>query len=332
MLVLVQADCGGVTGLGYSYADKACAVFVQSTLRGLVEGQDPMDIPRLWGSMFRAVRNMGHWGVSCMAISAIDNALWDLKARLLDIPLLTLLGARRAGVGAYGSGGFTSYTIDQLQQQLGGWASQGLREVKMKIGTHPSEDLRRVEAAREAIGPSVGLLVDANGAYSRKQALGFAEQFAPSGVSWFEEPVKTDDLEGMRLMRDRAPAGMEIAGGEYGYNLPYYRSLLEAGAVDVVQADATRCTGISGFLQVAALCEAYCLPLSAHTAPSLHAHVCCSVQTARNVEYFHDHARVEQTLFEGALVPVDGDLSPDLSRPGNGLSLKTADADRFEIR
>src|SRR5207253_7333423 len=109
------------------------------------------------------------------------------------------------------------------------------------------------------------------------QALAMAETFAEQNVRWFEEPVSSQDLEGLRLMRDRAPDGMAIAAGEYGYDAVYFRRMVEAGAVDMLQADATRCLGITGFLQVAALCEAHSLPLSAHTAPTIHAHACCAV-------------------------------------------------------
>src|SRR5207249_4099561 len=122
-----------------------------------------------------------------------------------------------------------------------------------------------------------------------------------------------------------------IAAGEYGYDLPYFRRMLEAQAVDVLQADATRCAGITGFLRVAALCEAYGIPLSAHTAPALHLHPCCAAAPVCHIEYFHDHARIETMLFDGAVQPVDGALAPDLSRPGLGLELKRPDAERYRL-
>jgi L-alanine-DL-glutamate epimerase-like enolase superfamily enzyme len=237
----------------------------------------------------------------------------------------------RDGVPIYGSGGFTSYSVAQLQAQLGGWVASGVPRVKMKVGRDPAADVERVRAARAAIGPTAELFVDANGAYSRKQALAFAEAFAEYGVRWFEEPVSSDDLEGLRLLRDRAPAGMDIAAGEYGYDLFYFRRMLEAGAVDVLQADATRCAGISGFLRVGALCEARGLPLSAHTAPSVHVHPCCALPTVRHLEYFHDHVRIEQMFFDGAVAPANGALYPDLLRPGLGLELKRSDAEHYRI-
>jgi L-alanine-DL-glutamate epimerase-like enolase superfamily enzyme len=281
--------------------------------------------------MVHGIRNLGRPGVSSMAIAAVDVALWDLKARILDVSLVTLLGAAHDAVPVYGSGGFTSYSIEQLHAQLGDWVAQGIPRVKMKIGTHPDDDLDRVRAAREAIGPAAELYVDANGAYSRKQALAQAEAFRECGVVWFEEPVSSDDLEGLRLIRDRAPAGMNIAAGEYGYDLWYFRRMLEAEAVDVLQADASRCAGITGFLRVGPLTESRSMNLSAHCAPSLHVPACCATQNLHPMEYFHDHVRIEHMLFDGALTPVDGLLRPDRSRPGLGLELKRADAMSYEL-
>jgi len=331
-LVVVEATGGGIRSLGFTYADTATALLIKDFLTPVVLGRDVMAVPGTWPAMVHAIRNLGRPGIVSMAISAVDAALWDLKARLLDLPLVTLLGAVREGVPVYGSGGFTSYSLQQLQEQLGGWAEEGLSRVKMKVGTHPSDDLDRVRAAREAIGPNAELFVDANGAYSRKQALAFADKFkADYDVSWFEEPVPSDDLEGLRLLCDRGPAGMDIAAGEYGYDQLYFHRMLEAGAVDVLQADASRCAGITGFLRAAALCEANSIPLSAHCAPSLHAHPCCALTPVRHIEYFHDHERIEHLLFEGTLTPINGELCPDLSRPGMGLELKRSDTARFAV-
>lgn len=199
----------------------------------------------------------------------------------------------------------------------------------MKIGRNAKADRERVRLARRTIGAGTALFVDANGAYTRKQALAQAEVFTDSGVAWFEEPVSSDDLKGLRQIRDRAPATMEIAAGEYGYTTDYFRRMIEAGAVDVLQADATRCGGITGFLEAAALCTAHHLSLSAHTAPLLHAHVCCTATPVRHLEYFHDHVRIERLFFDGVLEPVKGELRPDLSRPGMGMELKKKNVERF---
>jgi L-alanine-DL-glutamate epimerase-like enolase superfamily enzyme len=328
-LVLVEATAGDARGLGMTYADAGTAKLIEATLKDVVMRRDAMAIPATWVAMLQAIRNLGHPGVASMAISAIDTALWDLKARLLGLPLVTLLGAARARVDVYGSGGFTSYSDDRLCLELVEWAEQGIGSVKMKVGRDTKADRARVRLVRSTLGSDVDLFVDANGAYTRKEALAQAEDFARSEVRWFEEPVSSDDLDGLKLLRDRGPSGMDIAAGEYGYDLPYFRRMLEAGAVDVLQADASRCGGITGFLRVAALAEAHGIPLSAHCAPSLHAHVGCAVSPLRHIEYFYDHARIERMLFEGALVPKNGALEPDLSRPGMGLTFKKQDAARF---
>jgi L-alanine-DL-glutamate epimerase-like enolase superfamily enzyme len=328
-LVLVRAHSGDKVGLGYTYADTATATLIRDLLSEVVKGRDAMAPVAIWKVMVSRIRNLGRPGIASMAISAVDIAVWDLKARVLNVPLLTLLGAVRNSVPIYGSGGFTSYSNKQLQMQLAEWVKQGITRVKMKVGRDPTADIRRVREARTAIGGENELFVDANGAYSRKQALQQAEEFSKFNVRWFEEPVSSDDLDGLRLLRDRAPAGMDIAAGEYGYEPGYFRRMLGAGAVDVLQADATRCGGITGFLQVAALCEAHHVPLSAHTAPSVHVHLGCAVTPLRHLEYFHDHVRIEGMFFDGARSPVNGELSPDLARPGLGVELKRADIERF---
>jgi L-alanine-DL-glutamate epimerase-like enolase superfamily enzyme len=330
-LVLVEALSSGARGTGFSYSGFAAAQLIQDVLRPVVTGCEAMDVAGAWRSMVRAVRNQGRPGTASMAISAVDNALWDLKARLLEVPLARLLGRVRETVPVYGSGGFTSYDLERLGTQLGEWVARGIPRVKMKVGRDPDRDTERVHVAREAIGSRAELFVDGNGAFNRKQALAFAERFAEAGVSWFEEPVSSDDLAGLRLLRDRLPAGMEVSAGEYGYDLPYFRRMLEAGAVDVLQADVTRCGGVTGFLQVGALCEAFGVPLSAHTAPALSVHAGVALGPVRHIEYFHDHVRMEKMLLEGTSEPRAGQLQPDLARPGHGLELKRQDARKFQV-
>lgn len=328
-MVVVHAQAGGRTGVGYTYSDATNAALVTDLLAPLAEGRDAFDIPGALLAMQRHVRNLGRDGLAATAISAVDAALWDLKAKLLDLPLAKLLGMVRDAVPVYGSGGFTSYDDGRLQAQLAGWVErEGCRWVKMKVRTNPAGDPARVAAARAAIGDA-GLFVDANGAYSRKQALAFADACVRHGVVWFEEPVSSDDIAGLRLLRDRVPAPIEIAAGEYAYDLDSVRRTLEAGAVDVQQADASRCCGISGFLAAGALCDAHHIDLSGHCAPSLHVHAACAVRRFRHLEYFHDHVRIESILFDGAAQARGGMIVPDLSRPGLGLDFKQADAARY---
>jgi L-alanine-DL-glutamate epimerase-like enolase superfamily enzyme len=329
-IVVVHAHAAGTWGLGYTYADVSTAKLVESKLAGVVEGGDAMDPEANWLAMVGAIRNLGRPGISSMAIAAVDLALWDLKARILALPLCKLVGMARDRVPIYGSGGFTAYSLGRLQEQLAGWVERGIPRVKMKVGSQPGEDPERVRCARDAIGPNAELFVDANGAYSRKQALELADRFrADARVSWFEEPVSSDDLEGLRLLRDRAPAGMDIAAGEYGYDAPYFARMIGAEAVDVLQADVTRCAGVTELLRVDGLCRAHSLPLSLHCGPAVHLHPGLALGQLVHLEYFHDHVRIEHLLFDGVVNPRQGALHPDLARVGNGLELKRTEAERY---
>jgi L-alanine-DL-glutamate epimerase-like enolase superfamily enzyme len=328
-LVLVHITAGMWRGLGYTYADQATADLIQDTLVPEILHRNAFDIPLLWRCMVDRIRNLGRPGISSMAISAVDVALWDLKARILDVPLVSLLGTARDTITVYGSGGFCSYTAQQLEDQFLAWLEKGIHLFKMKVGRDARADTHRVRHAHEVIGPTNELMVDANGAYTRKMALLQAERFADQRVCWFEEPVSSDDLEGLRVLRNRAPAGMDIAAGEYGYDAYYFRRMIEAGSVDVLQADATRCGGVTGFLQAANLCAGWGIPLSSHTAPGIHMHLGCACDAVRHLEYFHDHERIERMFFAGNVEVTNGVLRPDLARPGLGLEFKLADAKRF---
>jgi L-alanine-DL-glutamate epimerase-like enolase superfamily enzyme len=330
-VVVVEPMAEGVAGLGFTYGTGACATLVRDLLSDAVVGRDPMDVGGAWDAMVKAVRNVGRPGIASMAIAAVDTALWDLKGRLLEQSVAGLLGMVRDEIPVYGSGGFTSLSDDALADQLGRWVhDQGFRRVKMKVGTdwgtEGERDLHRVALARKTIGPDAELFVDANGAYTRKQAVRMARSFAWEGVTWFEEPVSSDDLEGLREIRDLID--IDVAAGEYGYDLVYFERMATAGAVDVLQADVSRCAGITEWLRVAAVAAGHGLEVSGHTAQSLHVHPAACVPNLRHLEYFHDHARVERMLFDGVLDPKGGVLRPDLSRPGLGLDLKRPRTDR----
>jgi len=328
-LVLVELHAGGQTGLGYTYADTAAAAVIHDELRPVLDGADALETGKRFADMQTAIRNMGRDGIASMAISAVDIALWDLRGKICDVPVCTMLGVARDAVPVYGSGGFTSYSLEELREQLGGWVKAGIPRVKMKVGRDAHADVERVRNAREAIGDAE-LFVDANGAYSRKEAMHFAEAFARYGVTWFEEPVYHQDFEGLREVRERTPAGMEVSVGEYGYGLYHFWRMLQAQTADCLQADATRCGGFSGLLAVDGLCQAAMMPLSTHCAPYVHLHAALACKMLRHSEYFFDHVRIERMFFDGTSDPIDGALEADTSRPGIGLELRRADAARYE--
>ncbi len=330
-LVLVEIIAADKTGIGYTYANEATAIVIDKVLKKIVADANALDIPSLNAKMIAAIRNDGQVGIAMMAVSAVDNALWDLKAKIFDVPLCNLLGKAKDSMLIYGSGGFTSYNKKQLHQQLSGWVDEGIQNVKMKIGTDASKDVERVKEARDAIGKNAKLFVDANGAYTVKQAIEKSYQFAEYNISWFEEPVTSDNLEGLQFVREHVPSEVNIAAGEYGYNLPYFFHMLKANAVDVLQADATRCGGITNFLKTGALAEAQQILFSSHCAPALHLHAAISLSDFYIAEYFYDHARIENMLFEGVMQPKNGCIYPDITRSGIGVEFKYSDAERYKV-
>jgi L-alanine-DL-glutamate epimerase-like enolase superfamily enzyme len=284
--------------------------------------------------MVRALRNVGRPGVAGMALSAVDLALWDLAARLHGLPLARLLGQARTAVPVYGSGGFTTYDDATLAAQLAGWVhEQGIPRVKIKIGesagSREQRDLERVARARSVIGPDAELYVDANGAYSVGQAVRMAHRLAEHDVAWFEEPVPSDDLPGLREVRSHSSA--DVAAGECGFDLVYFERLCAAGAVDCVQVDVTRCGGLTELLRVAAVAAAHGLDGSGHCAPYAHLAGLAAVPNLRHQEWFHDHARIEQLLFDGCAEPRDGLLTVPDDVAGHGLTWRAEAAEPFRV-
>lgn len=328
-VVTVELCSAEHRGLGWTYASSACKNIVEEQLRPVVLGRDCLDTAGLHEEMVRRCRNLGRPGIVASAISAVDIALWDLKARLLELPLCQLFGRCRSSVPLYGSGGFTTYDEETAKRQLVHWTDDlGMTRVKIKIGESWGEneprDLTRVAQARGLIGDHADLYVDANGGYTRKQAVRMGLRIcADYGVSWFEEPVSSDDLAGLREVRDQLPC--DVAAGEYGYDESYFARMVAAGAVDCLQIDVTRCGGYTTFLRAAAIAGANGLQVSAHCAPNLHSPVAAAIPNLRHVEYFRDHERADAMLFEGLVEPVGGEMKVVPERHGHGMALKAAE-------
>jgi L-alanine-DL-glutamate epimerase-like enolase superfamily enzyme len=327
--VLAEATAEELTGIGWTYGPAAVTRTVTELLAPEVAEVGVLDPPAAHERMCRAVRNAGRPGLCSMAISAVDCALWDLKARRLGLPLHRLLGAVREEVPVYGSGGFTTYDEARMREQLGHWVGeQRIPRVKIKIGEswggRESRDVERLRLARDIIGPDAELYADANGAYSAKQAVRVAHE---ADIRWLEEPVSSDDLAGLRTVRDAVPC--EVAAGEYGYDLSYFARIIDA--VDCPQADVTRVGGITEFLRVAGLARAHGRDLSAHCAPHLHVAAMAAIPNARHIEWFHDHVRIESMLFDGALDPAGGSLRPRDDVAGLGLEFRRRDAERYRV-
>ncbi|MEU0484818.1 enolase C-terminal domain-like protein [Streptosporangium sp. NPDC006013] len=333
-IVLARVRAAGGTGLGWTYGPAACAAVIGDRLAPAVLGRAALDIAGAWRAMVRAVRNDGRPGAVGYAISAVDVALWDLKARLLGLPLHRLIGAVHEELPVYGSGGFTTYDDRRLIRQLVHWTRERrIPRVKIKIGeswgADPGRDLARMRLAREVVGDDTGLFVDANGAYTVKQAVRVMGEAADLDVRWLEEPVSSDDLRGLREVRDAVLP--EVAAGEYGYDLTYFRRMCQAGAVDCLQADVSRCGGISEWLRVAAVAASHDLQISGHCAPHLHAHAAAATPNLRHLEWFHDHVRIESMFFDGVLDPTGGSVRLRPDAPGHGLTLRRADAEPYRV-
>jgi L-alanine-DL-glutamate epimerase-like enolase superfamily enzyme len=333
-LVVAEVRSGGTTGLGWTYGDPRCADLITDVLAPKLLGSNTFNVTGVFDTMVKAVRNVGRGGVAGQAVSAVDIAVWDLKARLLDLPLHRLIGAARDAVPVYGSGGFTTYDHSRLRDQLNAWTGElGIPRVKIKIGeswgTCTRRDMSRIRQARAVIGDAVELYVDANGAYDAKQAIRLISAVDDMDVRWFEEPVSSDDLAGLRIVREAITA--DVAAGEYGYDLAYFGRMCRADAVDCLQADASRCGGVTEWLRVAAVAAAHGLEISAHCAPWLHAAVAACVPNLRHLEWFHDHARIETRFLDGATLPLDGVLRLPSDAAGHGLTLRSADLEPFRL-
>ena len=331
-IVVAWARAGTARGIGWTYAAATAQGVIADVLAGAVTGRSAMNVPGAAEAMARAVRNIGRPGIAATAISAVDIALWDLKARVLGVSLARLLGQARDGVPIYGSGGFTSYDEHQTREQLAGWVDKDrIPRVKIKIGeswgAREQRDLERVALAREVVGPDTELYVDANGGYTAGQAVRVGHRLADYGVTWFEEPVSSQDLAGLAAVRRQIRP--DVAAGEYSWSLTDSARLIDSGAVDCLQLDVTRCGGVTEFLRGSALAAAHNLQVSGHCAPNLHARTGLAVPNLRHVEYFHDHQRIEGMLFDGALDPAGGVLTPDPDEPGLGLTLRESDAKRY---
>lgn len=329
-MVVVEARAGGATGIGWTWAPASAAQVVSDLLAPVVAGRSALAPRDAQSAMVDAVRNAGRVGLVGMAISAVDIALWDLAGKLLDRPLTDCWGAEPHPVPVYGSGGFTTYSEATLRDQLGGWVEAGIPRVKIKIGEsrgrRTSRDLDRTRLAREVIGEDVALYVDANGGYSVGQARRVGGELDGLGVSWFEEPVTSDDVAGLAAVRAGVTA--DVTAGEYGYDLAGFARLVPA--VDCLQVDVTRCGGYTEWFRIAALAAAHGLDVSAHCAPYLSVPVAAATPRLRHLEWFHDHVRIVRELVDGYTDPVDGALVP-LRAPGHGLALRRAAAQRYRV-
>lgn len=311
-------------GLAVGYGPPGAKAVVDEALAPVLVGQDPSVVGELWAEMMWVVRDFGRGGVALQALSAVDVALWDLKGRAEGQPVFRLLGELRPDVVVYGSGGFTSFSPEELVAEMRAFVDTGFGAVKMKVGksfgTCEEEDVSRVQAVREAIGSETELYVDANGAYGVEQAIRMAERFAAHDVRLFEEPVPADDTGGLAAVRAASP--IPIATGEQEYEAAGLRRLAEVGAAEVLQPDILRIGGVTGWRRAAVVAADNGLQLMSHAAQLVSLQVGCATAGFAAAEYMAIQVEMDRLWYRDVPVPVGGRWTPLPDRPGMGLDLR----------
>lgn len=309
----------GIEGFAPGRGGPAARAIIEQTLKPLLIGRDPLAIERIWDDLFWRIRGIGRKGLAFCALSAVDIALWDLKARLLGLPLCRLLGGSGEPTPVYGSGGWTNLTVDELVEEMAGYVARGINAVKMKVGLGEDEDLLRVRSVREAIGEGPKLFLDVNGGYYAKQAIRMSHRFEEYNVGWLEEPVMADDLDGLAavVQATRIP----IATGEHEYTKYGFRDLMVRRAADIVQPNVTRVGGITEWLKIAHLAEAFNLPVAPHAAQIVHVHLARATPNLLTLEYLGFLEEADRILYADIPPLRDGRWAPALDRPGLGLEL-----------
>jgi L-alanine-DL-glutamate epimerase-like enolase superfamily enzyme len=313
-------DADGAEGLGYTYTvgagGGAMQQLIARDLGPLLDGADETRIEALWQKLWWAVHYVGRGGLAVHAISAIDTALWDLMARRRGLPLWRLLGGHDPQVAAYAGGIDLFFTLEELLRQTEDNLAKGFRAIKMKVGRERlSEDVARVAAMRELLGPDVPLMVDANMRWSADQGIRAARAFAPHQVFWLEEPTIPDDVAGhVRILRE---GGLPVATGENLHSIYEFNAMIAAGGVSFPEPDLSNCGGVSVWLKVARLAEAANLPVTSHGVHDLHLHLLAAVP---NASYLEVHGFGLERFMAEPLRIADGKATAP-ERPGHGVEL-----------
>ena len=323
----------GFEGLGIGQASPGVRQVIEADLKGLLIGQDPFNIEKLWNDMFWRVRGYGRKGVAFCALSAVDIGLWDLKAKALGLPLYKLLGPFTDSVPIYGSGGWTNLTQEELVAEMAGYVEQGIKRVKMKVGKDfgksEREDLQRLAAVRKTLGDDVAIYVDANNGYYSKQAIYMAKEFEQFQVGWFEEPVLADDIGGLAEIKHAT--SIPIATGEHEYTKHGFRELIAGGGVDIVQPDVGRVGGVTEWMKVAHMAHAFNLPVAPHAVQLVHLHLACATPNLKVVEYMNTSLEGDRVWYTEFPQPSGGMWSPFPDKPGLGLELDPYAVERWAV-
>ena len=324
--VLTDEDTTGICPIG---ASEEMVVLMKGVLRDAVLGEDPFDVERIWDKMYWRTYYHGRRGLTLIAISALDIALWDIIGKSCNKPIHKLLGGYREKVPVYASGINLNFTVDELVNQNITFVEQGFKAVKMKIGKRDSkEDLERVRAVRDAIGYDVSLMVDVNGVWGVHTAVTMARKLERYEIYWLEEPVQVDDIDG--LAKVAASTDIPIAGSEIENTKHGFKELIERNAVEIVQADATICGGITEFKKIAAIAEAHGLPMCPHSADQIHTPLVAAIPNGLFVEYMPDLASRIVDLLMNPIIPENGVMECS-DRPGIGLEISKEAIEKHSV-
>jgi len=340
ILVRVRTD-DGLTGIGESACfgggEHTVRTMIETELKPLLVGEDPLYIEKLWTKMFTRTFQHGRRGVTMCAMSGVDIALWDIMGKVAGLPLHKLLGASCDKVRGYASAGFysASRTVKRLAQEMASYRDEGFTAMKMKVAGAPlDDDVERVRAVREAIGPDALLLIDANNGLTPEGAIRMARRMEAFEIFWFEEPVPTDDIEGSAKVAaalDMAVAGYETASGRFEY-----RELIERRAVDIVQPDAVWCGGISEVRKIAAMASAHnllCVPHTYSTALAIatNSHVIASISNGMMIEVDrHENPLRDELLVEPIKLDKEGYVHVP-QKPGLGVEIDPKALKKFGV-
>ena len=322
-VIKVETD-EGITGLGLSGAVQEAEDIGRSILAHLkqyVIGQDPFDTERVWDDMWQP-KLIGRRGITTRVISGIDIALWDIKGKFANVPVYKMLGGFADKVPVYIAGGYyeEGKGLEELAAEMEESVSMGARAIKMKIGGAPiNEDVERVRVVREAVGPDIKVMVDANCAYRYYEAIEIARKMEKYDIFWFEEPVNPDDYKGHKLVSEATT--IPIATGENEYTRYGFRDLIENRCLAIVQPDALIMGGITEFMKVAAMAQAHDLPIAPHGNQDVHIHLASAIPNGLILEYYRGSTDPMwgRTFKEGLRVEDEFVWPPD--RPGMGIEL-----------
>ena len=322
-VVQIETD-EGITGIGLGAGVQDAEAIGRSIVEHLkryVIGQDPFDVERIWAEMW-APKLIGRRGITTRVIGAIDIALWDIKGKACNRPLHKMLGAYTDRIPVYIAGGYyeEGKGLEDLAAEMEQNVAMGARAVKMKVGGAPiNEDVERVRVVREAVGPDVKVMVDANNAYRYYEAIQIARKIEQYDVFWFEEPVAPDDYRGHAMVAQAT--SIPVATGENEYTRYGFRDLIESKACAILNADALILGGVTEFMKVAALAQAHDLPIAPHGNQDVHIHLVAAIPNGLILEYYRDSVDpMWGKTFQETLPMKDGYVSPP-DRPGLGIEL-----------